>query len=108
MIRKTVQYQLIAFFLITVIGIGYAGFQYVGLGSKIINKPYTVTAVFPESGNIYPNAEVTLHGVQVGKVASMDLTDDKKEIEVKLSINDKWKNKIPKEGIKAVVTNLSA
>ena len=40
--------------LITVLGIGYAGFQYVGIGNKIINKPFTVTAEFDNSGGIYP------------------------------------------------------
>jgi phospholipid/cholesterol/gamma-HCH transport system substrate-binding protein len=107
-IRRTVRIQLVAFLLITVLGIGYAGFQYVGLGNKIFNKPFTVTAEFENSGGIYPNAEVTLRGVQVGQVKSLDLSSDKSHLEVKLSIRDHWKNRIPKEGIKAVVANLSA
>jgi phospholipid/cholesterol/gamma-HCH transport system substrate-binding protein len=107
-IRRTVRIQLVAFMLITVLGIGYAGFQYVGLGQKFINKPFTVTAVFPNAGNIYPNAEVTLRGVQVGQVKSVDLSGDREQVKVKLAIKNSWKNKIPKDGTVPVVANLSA
>src|SRR3954464_5208078 len=91
--------------LITVLGIAYAGFQYVGLGNKIINKPFTVTALFPQTGNIYPNAEVTEHGVQVGKVSSLELRDE--GVAVKMSIDHKYHGKIPANA-KAIVSNLSA
>lgn len=108
MIRRTVRIQLVAFMLITVLGVGYAGFQYVGIANKFVNKPFTVTAVFVNSGGIYPNAEVTLRGVQIGQVKSLQLSDNREHVEVDLAIKDKWKNKIPKDGIKAVVANLSA
>jgi phospholipid/cholesterol/gamma-HCH transport system substrate-binding protein len=107
-IRRTVRIQLVAFMLITVLGIGYAGFQYVGLGDRLLNKPFTVTAQFDNSGGIYPHAEVTLRGVQVGQVKSLELSQDKKHVDVQLAIKEHWKDRIPKDGIKAVVANLSA
>ena len=39
---------------------------------------------------------------------SLDLSQDKKHLEVKLAIKNSWKNKIPSTGITAVVANLSA
>ena len=53
MIRRTVRIQLVAFLLIAVLGIGYAGFQYVGIGHSLINKPFTVTVHFKDANGIY-------------------------------------------------------
>src|SRR4051812_14433707 len=106
MIRRTVRIQLVAFLLITVLGIGYAGFQYVGIGHRFINKPFTVTVAFKDATGVYPNAEVTERGVQVGKVSSMSLTSD--GVDVKLAINHSYQGKIPKSEIRAVLADLSA
>lgn len=106
MIRRTVRIQLVAFLLITVLGIAYAGFQYVGIGHRLINKPFTVTVHFKDATGIYANAEVTERGVQVGKVSAVNLTSD--GAAVKLAINHGYRNKIPKDGTMAVLANLSA
>jgi phospholipid/cholesterol/gamma-HCH transport system substrate-binding protein len=105
-IRRTVRIQLIVFMVITVLGIGYAGFQYVGLGRSIVNKPFSITVQFPDATGVYVNAEVTERGVQIGKVTGMKLTPN--GVNVKLAINHGYKNKIPKTGTKAVLANLSA
>jgi phospholipid/cholesterol/gamma-HCH transport system substrate-binding protein len=103
-IRRTVRIQLVAFLLITVLGIAYAGFQYVGIGHRLINKPFRVTVQFNDATGIYPNAEVTERGVQVGKVAGMSLT--KNGVIVKLDIDHG--KKIPSNGTVAVLADLSA
>jgi phospholipid/cholesterol/gamma-HCH transport system substrate-binding protein len=105
MIRRAVRIQLIVFALITVLGITYAGFAYVGIGQRFINKPYTVTALAPSSGGIFSNAEVTMRGVQVGKVSGLTLVPH--GVKIKLSISHKYRNKIPKD-TSAVVADLSA
>ncbi len=104
MIRRTVRIQLVIFLLITVLGIGYAGFQYVGLGHQIVNKPYTLHVHFPDATGAYVNAEVTENGVQIGKISAMKLTPD--GVDLKLSINHG--HKIPKGGTVANLQNLSA
>jgi phospholipid/cholesterol/gamma-HCH transport system substrate-binding protein len=72
-ITRTVRMQLLAFGAITVIGIGYAGADYVGLGKSVINPGYTVRADFAETGGIFTNAEVTYRGVPVGRVGAIHL-----------------------------------
>jgi phospholipid/cholesterol/gamma-HCH transport system substrate-binding protein len=104
-IRKTVRYQLIAFALITVLGIAYAGFQYVGIGQRFVNKPFTVSVEFADATGIYPNAEVTERGVQVGKVQSISLSTNGPVV-VKLDIDHG--KKIPANGTTAVLADLSA
>jgi phospholipid/cholesterol/gamma-HCH transport system substrate-binding protein len=104
-IRRTVRFQLVAFALITVLGIAYAGFQYVGIGHRLINKPFTVSVAFDDATGIYPNAEVTERGVQVGKVQSISLNRNGPVV-VKLDIDHG--KQIPSDGTVAVLADLSA
>jgi len=57
-IRRGVKVQLLVFLVITVLGIGYVGARYVGLGSAITGSGYVVTADFAEAGGIFKGAEV--------------------------------------------------
>ena len=111
MIRRGVRIQLVAFLLITVLGIGYAGIRYVGLGNQLFNKPFTVTVLADDTGGIFVNAEVTWRGVQIGKVSSVDLPKGGRGadsgVAIKLSINNKYDGKIPQDTA-ASVANLSA
>lgn len=73
MISRAVRIQLLAFGAITVLGVGYAGADYVGLGKQIVNPDYTVHADFAQTGGIFTNAEVTYRGVPVGRVGAIHL-----------------------------------
>jgi phospholipid/cholesterol/gamma-HCH transport system substrate-binding protein len=70
-IRRGVLYQLAAFALIAVLGVIYAGFSLVGI--DVLANPIKARAQFSESGGIFPNAEVTYRGKQVGYVADLEL-----------------------------------
>ena len=102
MIRRTVKFQLVAFALISLLGIFYVGANYVGI-HFLSAGPYTVTLVLPESGGIFPNAEVTERGVTVGKVGSMRLHGGNVEVDLQIE-NDR---KIPSD-VHATIANLSA
>ena len=47
MVRRGVQVQLVAFLLLTVVGISYVSARYVGLGSALFGSGYVVTADSP-------------------------------------------------------------
>jgi phospholipid/cholesterol/gamma-HCH transport system substrate-binding protein len=102
MIRRTVKFQLVAFALISLLGILYVGTNYVGF-HFLSPGPYKVTLVLPESGGIFPNAEVTERGVTVGKVGSMELSDGNVIVELEIE----HENKIPAD-VHATVAKLSA
>ncbi|GAA3804993.1 MCE family protein [Nocardioides panacisoli] len=53
-----------------------AGTRYVGIPERYLGQSYEISAVLPDSGGIFPNAEVTLRGVPVGRVRSLTLTPD--------------------------------
>ena len=74
MSQKLVRYQLIAFVLVTVLGIGYAMANYVGLGRVLGIGQYPVAVNLPAAGGLYSGAVVTERGVDVGKVDGLHLT----------------------------------
>ena len=103
MIQTRVKVQLVVFLLMSVVGIAFAGIKYVGVSAP--GATFTVFADFADSGGIFTNAEVLERGVLVGRVGELTLTPD--GVRVALTIDSKWKNKIPKDS-DAVVANLSA
>jgi phospholipid/cholesterol/gamma-HCH transport system substrate-binding protein len=103
MISRVVKLQLLAFGAITVLGVGYAGADYVGLGQSVINPGYTVRADFAQTGGIFTNAEVTYRGVPVGRVGAIHLESDG----VLVDLNIQHGTQIPADTL-AVVADRSA
>ena len=103
MIRRSTKIQLLAFVVISLLGVSYVAFNYVGLGSQLFGPGgCTVSADFPDSGGIFTNAEVTYRGVTVGRVGELHLLDytgpDGAKISgvrVDLRLNDCSKQRIP-------------
>jgi phospholipid/cholesterol/gamma-HCH transport system substrate-binding protein len=93
MLRRSVKIQLVLFVLITLLGVGYVGAEYVGLAKGIGSSPCTVSADFADSGGIFTNAEVTYRGVTVGRVGPIHLTDS--GVRVDMNLNDCSNPKIP-------------
>ena len=101
---KLVRYQLIAFAIVALLGIVYVGARYVRIDNLLGFGQYTVTVQMADSGGLYPDAEVTYRGVPVGRVGSLQLTDDGILVEAKL---DNGGPQIPASAT-AVVANRSA
>ena len=101
---KLVRYQLIAFVLVTVLGVTFAMVQYVGLGQILGLGQYHVSVDMSSAGGLYSNAIVTERGVTVGKVRSVHLDDN--GVVADVSIDDG--TQIPAGGLKAAVANTSA
>jgi phospholipid/cholesterol/gamma-HCH transport system substrate-binding protein len=81
MFSRLVRIQLAAFSALTVFAVSVIAVDYLDLtGGK-----YTVTADFADASGLYQGAEVTYLGVQVGKVASLDLGAD--GVQVSLSLD---------------------
>jgi phospholipid/cholesterol/gamma-HCH transport system substrate-binding protein len=104
MITSRTKKQLIAFVILTLVGVTFVGARYARLDRLFYDSSYTVTAHFDQSGGIFAGAEVTDRGVKVGQVSSMKLTD--KGVDVLLSI-EKKSEKIPSK-TRALVGNKSA
>jgi phospholipid/cholesterol/gamma-HCH transport system substrate-binding protein len=103
-LKRGVIVQLIAFAVITIVGVTIVLVNYIGVGRQVLGKQYIAYVDLTDSGGVFTNAEVTYRGVPVGRVGPMSLTDS--GIRVKLEL-DRGK-RIPREGTKAVVANRSA
>ncbi|MCL2581846.1 MAG: MCE family protein [Streptosporangiales bacterium] len=101
---KMVRYQLIAFVLVTVLGISYAMTQYFGLERILGFGQYRVSVQLPDTGGLYQGADVTEEGVTVGRVQSVDVHGH--GILASISLNNG--TQIPSRNLKAAVMNTSA
>jgi phospholipid/cholesterol/gamma-HCH transport system substrate-binding protein len=100
MITRTVKLQLMAFGVVTAVGVSYVGAQYTGLADRVLDRGYTVRAEFADSGGIFTGAEVTYRGVPVGRVGDLGLTGD--GVSAALDIKDE--RRIPSDTLAVVAT----
>jgi phospholipid/cholesterol/gamma-HCH transport system substrate-binding protein len=114
-IRRSTKIQLLLFVIMSLVGVSFVAFNYVGLGAQLFgSSACTVSANFPDSGGIFTNAEVTYRGVTIGKVGDLHLLDydgpdgqQVRGVRVDLRLNSCSKNKIPMSA-QAYVSNRSA
>ena len=104
MITSKTKKQLIAFVILTLVGVTFVGGRYARLDKLFYDSTYTVAVKYDQSGGIFQGAEVTYRGVGIGQVSKMELAND--GVEVILDIENKY-DKIPKDSI-ALVGNKSA
>jgi phospholipid/cholesterol/gamma-HCH transport system substrate-binding protein len=74
-LTRRIKIQLAIFAVIALVALLIMAFGYVRLPAMFGIGRYTVTAELPRSGGLYPAANVTYLGTQVGKVESVHLTD---------------------------------
>ncbi|SFQ05083.1 phospholipid/cholesterol/gamma-HCH transport system substrate-binding protein [Amycolatopsis arida] len=72
--RRSVRLRIMAFFVIAVVSVGYAGWRYAGLDRLFGHRGYLVTVELARGGGVFPGADVTYRGVSVGRVAELRLT----------------------------------
>jgi phospholipid/cholesterol/gamma-HCH transport system substrate-binding protein len=86
-LTPAVKAQLVAFVVITLLGVSYVSAKYVGLTKGWFGSDScTIHADFPDSGGIFTNAEVTYRGVTIGKVGALHLID--KGVRVDLNLDN--------------------
>ena len=74
-LTRTVRLQMIAFAVIAIAAITAVGIGYIGLPNMLFGiGHYSVTLQLPQSGNLYPTANVSYRGTEVGRVQSVRLT----------------------------------
>src|SRR5215469_10815453 len=105
MLTRSTRLKLLAFALVAVLMLGYAGFHYAGLGRYFgVRGYYVVRLELADGGGIYPGADVTYRGVPVGRVGALRITAN--GIEADLDISD-TAPPIPAR-LQAAVADLSA
>lgn len=81
---RGVRIRLIAFVVLSAVGITYITASYLGVVDKVLGRGLTVSVSLPASGGLFEGSEVTYRGVKIGKVARMDATEDGVDVRVDL------------------------
>lgn len=76
-----------AFVLIALAALFFLGFKASSLGSFRPQETYQIAVNFGDASGLNQNAPVRLAGVQVGRVAAIGLTADKREAQVRLILD---------------------
>lgn len=69
-----IKVRLIAFAVLSAVGITYISASYLGFVDQILGRGITVHATLPTSGGLYEGSSVTYRGVKIGKVSQMNAT----------------------------------
>ncbi|MEU5948456.1 MCE family protein [Micromonospora sp. NPDC047465] len=73
MIGRGTTLKVLAFVVVSLLGVAYVGVRYVGLGDRLLGSGYVVHLDLARAGGIFPNAPVTYRGVPVGRVTAVAL-----------------------------------
>lgn len=103
MINNRVRLQLLAFVVISVLGVGYVSVRYLDAGALFGVGPYPVTLQLTDSGGIFTGADVSYRGVSVGRVGPLRLTSQGVDAQLEIKPDAP---PIPAD-LDAAVTNLS-
>ena len=81
---RGIRYRLMAFVVLSAIGITYVTATYLGLVDRVTGRDLNVTVTLPQSGGLFEGSEVTYRGVKIGKISTMATTEDGIELELTL------------------------
>ena len=101
--RRGIKVRLIAFVVLSALGMVYVGASYLGFVDKVLGRGYTVHVLLPQSGGLFTGSEVAYRGVKVGEVSRM--TVNGKGLKVDVALQDDVQ--VPKAS-PVFVHNLSA
>lgn len=73
---RGVRIRLMAFVVLSAVGITYITAAYLGLVDKVTGREVIVTASLPGSGGLFEGSEVTYRGVKIGRVREVVPTEE--------------------------------
>ena len=82
--RRGIKVRLIAFVVLSALGMVYVGASYLGFVDKILGRGYTVHVTLPSSGGLFTGSEVTYRGHKVGEVSRMTVNGKGLKVDVEL------------------------
>jgi phospholipid/cholesterol/gamma-HCH transport system substrate-binding protein len=101
--RRGIQVRLIAFVILSAVGMVYVGASYLGIVDQVLGRGYTVHVLLPQSGGVFEGSEVAYRGVKIGKVSKMTVNGEGLRVDAELYEDARVPRNSP-----VVVNNLSA
>lgn len=81
---NVIKARLIAFVVLSAVGITYIAASYLGFVDTILGRGFTVHAALPTSGGLYEGSEVDYRGVKIGEVKAMHVSRAGVELDLAL------------------------
>lgn len=103
MITRGVKLKVLAFVVISVLGVCYVAVRYVGVGDALLGRGYPLSADFKTADGIFTNASVTYRGAPIGKVTGVSLVGDHARVSMRIDSGVR----VPRD-LRAIVTDRSA
>lgn len=101
--KTKIAVNLVVVVLLGVVMVGWVLTELIGPG--LVDRPFSVTADFADTGGVFTDQEVTYRGVLIGKVGDLSLTDD--GVAIQLLIEPQWDDRIPADLV-ATINSKSA
>src|SRR5919112_5345231 len=89
MLTRFIKIQLVLFTILTIIAVVVLGWYYLRVPSLMGIGQYELNAQLPRSGGLYATANVTYRGTQIGKVTSVEPTEN--GARATMSIDNRYK-----------------
>ncbi|MGI9084979.1 MAG: MCE family protein [Aeromicrobium sp.] len=83
--RRGIKIRLIAFALLSAVGLVYIGASYLGVVDRVLGRGYTVHVLLPDSGGLFKGSEVAYRGVKIGTVSKMSVDGEGLRVDAALS-----------------------
>lgn len=93
------------FVVVAFLGLVFLGLKVSGFMPTTNSSSFTVYAEFGDIGGLKPNSRVTMSGVTVGRVVSIDLDPKWLDGRVTMKISDTLKDKLSSDSSAAILTS---
>lgn len=101
--KRTIEIAVGIFFLLGIAAFAIMAIKVSGLSQVYNSSGYTITAEFENIGGLKPRARVSIAGVAVGRVASIDFDDKNYLAKVTINVNSNVRN-LPDDTTASILT----
>lgn len=102
---KTMEFSVGLFMLAGILGLVFLGLKVSGLDLTKADDTFQLRANFANIGGLKPRARVTMAGVTVGRVDSIDLDTEWYDARVEMSLDNDLIGKLPDDSTAAILTS---
>ncbi|GAA3897610.1 outer membrane lipid asymmetry maintenance protein MlaD [Halomonas cibimaris] len=101
---KTVEFGVGLFILAGILGLVFLGLRVSGLTLSAPSETFRLDANFSDIGSLKPRARVTMAGVTVGRVESIDLDTQWFDARVKMRLDGELEGELSRDTTAAILT----
>ncbi|TLF49648.1 outer membrane lipid asymmetry maintenance protein MlaD [Halomonas urmiana] len=101
---KTMELGVGLFMLAGILGLVFLGLRVSGLSLSVPSETFRLEANFANIGGLKPRARVTMAGVTVGRVESIELDTDWYDARVVMELDGELEGQLPEDSTAAILT----